>query len=133
MEKEVRSVNGYRIIRASVITAVLFLLLFVGAAFVGAAQIAFADSETASGTCGDNLTWVLDDQGTLTISGTGDMPSYELLSSPWCDKCNSIKSVIIEDGVTKIGKNAFADCSELSTITIPDSVTRIDSYAFYHC
>ena len=33
---------------------------------------AFADEATASGTCGENLTWTLQD-GALTISGTGDM------------------------------------------------------------
>ena len=44
-------------------------------------------AEVASGTCGaqgDNLTWTLDDSGTLTISGTGDMADYdEATDVPW--------------------------------------------------
>ena len=44
-----------------------------------------------------------------------------------------IKSVIIEDGVTKIGNGAFYDCTSLTSVTIPDSVTAIDSNAFLNC
>lgn len=43
-------------------------------------------AETASGTCGDHLAWTLDSTGTLTISGTGDMPEYSSYSEvPWCE------------------------------------------------
>ena len=49
-----------------------------------------------SGTCGDNLTWTLDDSGTLTISGTGDMWDWETNSEPWYDYNADISSVIIK-------------------------------------
>lgn len=55
-----------------------------------------ASAET-SGTCGDNVTWTLDDNGMLTISGTGDMDGY--YEAPWHNLINSIKNVIIENGV----------------------------------
>lgn len=86
-----------------------------------------------SGTCGENLTWELDlETGTLTISGTGDMKDYEQVyngdadysfssSSPWSN-CDDIKSVIIESGVTSIGKCAFVGCKNLSGILIPNSI-----------
>ena len=88
----------------------------------------------SSGTCGDNLTWTLDDSGTLTISGTGDMYDYTWSTpSPWYSSRSSIKTVIIENGVTSIGYRAFYDCSSLTSITIPDSVTSIGDWAFEDC
>ncbi len=88
---------------------------------------------TASGTCGDNLTWELTDDGTLTISGTGAMTNYSYSSDPWYSNCSSITKVIINNGVTSIGNNAFYGCSSLTDITIPDSVTSIGIFAFGCC
>ena len=90
---------------------------------------------TWSGTCGDNLTWELTD-GVLTISGTGAMTNYSLSSSslaPWDDYRSSIKSIVLEDGVTNIGNYAFYNCSGLTSVTIPNSVTSIGGSAFYNC
>ena len=81
-----------------------------------------------SGTCGSNLTYTLDSNGVLTISGTGDMQN----SSFGWDK-DLIKSVVINDGVTSIGSEAFKNCTNLTSITIPDGVTSIGDYAFYGC
>ena len=94
----------------------------------------FAADIVASGTCGDNLTWTLDSEGTLTISGTGAMTDYINDSkAPWYSSCSSIKSAIIESGVTTIGESAFFDCSRLTSVTIPDSVTTIGERAFFRC
>ena len=96
---------------------------------------AFADT-TASGTCGNDLTWTLED-GTLTISGTGKMkdyyPSNNDTTAPWGENCSLIKSVVISDGVTSIGYGAFYNCSSLTSVTIPDSVTSIGGHAFDGC
>ena len=92
-----------------------------------------------SGTCGaegnngDNLTWILDDEGVLTISGTGAMASWNWKGSPWYANKDKIESVVIEDGVTSIGANAFDGCSGLTSITIPNSVTSIGTSAFSGC
>lgn len=93
----------------------------------------------ASGSCGakgDNLTWTLDDNGLLTISGTGAMASYCI----WEDASgvyygNSIKYVWIKNGVTRIGAKAFSALlnSELMIVEIPDSVTIIGAHAFEGC
>ena len=87
-----------------------------------------------SGSCGTNVTWTLYSDGTLTISGTGAMTDYASSSSmPWYSLKSSIKKVVVEDGVTRIGSSAFYRCSALTSITIPDSVTSIGDSAFYGC
>ena len=95
-----------------------------------------AASEVASGTCGDNLTWVLTDDGMLTISGTGGMSIYNYWTSssvPWYSYRSSIKSVVIEDGVTSIDDYAFSNCSKLTSVTIGNGVTSIGNYVFSDC
>ena len=89
----------------------------------------------ASGKCGaegNNVIWQLDSEGTLTISGTGEMDSWAL-NSPWSEHSANISKVIIEKGVTAIGEQAFADCTAFTSATISDSVASIGDYAFYSC
>ena len=92
---------------------------------------------TASGTCGDDLTWMLDrNTGVLTISGSGAMDNWGHSGDqrpPWYDYRVEIKSVAIPDTVTSIGTGAFQSCTNLSSMTIPDSVTSIPGYLFYLC
>ena len=52
------------------------------------------------------ITWTLSNDGTLTISGTGDMGYYEDNPAPWKGQ-GIIKKVIITNGVTSIGGYAF--------------------------
>lgn len=90
----------------------------------------------ASGTCGSNLTWVLDDTGTLTIFGTGEMSDYRSSydeTAQWHSYRNNITAVVIGKGVTSIGMNAFYDCNSLTSISIPETVTSIGKYAFDNC
>jgi hypothetical protein len=86
-----------------------------------------------SGTCGDNLTWTLSDDGTLTITGSGAMRDYANSNSPFYANRENIKKVIIEEGVTSIGEWAFSECDSLKEIIIPNSVSEIDPYSFYYC
>ena len=86
-----------------------------------------------SGTCGANLKWKLTDEGVLTITGTGEMYNWEDgHAKPWSRNSN-IKQVIIGDGVTTIGEEAFSFCYSLESITIPNSVTTIGESAFKAC
>ena len=90
-----------------------------------------------SGTCGDALTWSLDDAGTLIIDGNGIMINYDTINittkPPWYSRRDSIVKIIINDGVTSIGNLAFFDCEGLTSITIPNSVTSIGESAFNSC
>ncbi len=89
--------------------------------------------EELSGKCGENLTWILDDEGTLTISGTGDMYDYTIDESSPFRANTDIKSVIISDGAASIGDWAFFDCSNITSVSIPDSVISIGAWAFHYC
>ena len=82
--------------------------------------------ESESGDCGDSVTWALYHDGLLRISGSGDMTSH-----PWT--AGDIKGVVIENGVTSIGDDAFNGCTSLTSVTIPGSVTSIGYRAFNVC
>ncbi len=86
-----------------------------------------------TGTCGTNVTWYLDCNGVLTISGTGAMTNFNSASMPWYALKNDIKSVVINSGVTSIGNYAFYNCINLTSVSIPSSVTTIKPYAFENC
>lgn len=91
------------------------------------------DPIVASGTCGaegDNLTWSLNIDSLLTISGTGDMADNV---SSWIPYRSAIKFVAIESGATSIGNEAFADCPKLMSVTIPATVSAIGNAAFRGC
>ena len=109
----------------------LFLAMFV-AVVLGIIMTTPTTAQAAvQGECGEHVTWTLDEEGTLTISGTGDM--YDYGSAPWKENRASINAVVIEDGVTSIGDRAFYSCESLTSVTIPDSVTAIGDSAFYYC
>lgn len=127
----------------------LFMVLVMCCSFVSAD--AFAESKSRklgaspngavidSGKCGDNAEWAFYEDGTLRVSGTGDMEDYEWdkelpgVTYPWAEYRREIVSVVIEDGITAIGDYAFGDCGELTEATISDGVTRIGDYAFGDC
>ena len=83
------------------------------------------------------LQWKLTKSGTLTISGNGDMPDFNfgnpsVSNRPWNDNIGSIQKIIIEDGVTSIGSNAFRKC-DVYSVSIPKSVKKIGNDAFREC
>ena len=96
----------------------------------------------ASGECGryssDDLTWVLTGDGTLTISGSGEMAYYSMddsrrTTAPWVAYWEQITAIVLEPGVTSVGWTAFSACSNVLSVSIPSTVTYIDGYAFEEC
>ena len=90
-----------------------------------------------SGSCGENLTWTLDDHGLLSISGSGEMDNYTMegyeyiVAPPWASYRHQIKSVLIKEGVTSVGDYAFRDYTQLTSISMPDGLIRVGKFAFY--
>ena len=116
---------------------VILLAIFVCSLAALLAVSAFAADIVDSGNCGkngDNVTYTLDSDGLLTISGEGEMGDYSYSNrAPWYDRCEEIKKVAILDGVTSIGNSAFSYCSNLTSIEIPNSVMSIGDSAFTSC
>lgn len=89
-----------------------------------------------SGECGENATYTLDSEGTLVISGSGEMWNYEEIGSvsvspPFEDF--AVKNAVIGNGITSIGVRAFSNCRDLTSVTISESVISIDDEAFSGC
>ena len=83
----------------------------------------------AAGTCGDNLTWTLDTDGLLTVSGEGAMTEH-----PWTQQDTAtITSVVIEEGVTSICGLSFEGCTNLTSVTVPSTVTDMGGNTFNGC
>ena len=87
----------------------------------------------SSGSCGENLTWNLTDAGKLTISGTGDMETFDWAGAPWYEVRDSVKTVVIEDGVTSVAPYAFYRCYKLETAKLPEGIVSIGKSAFEGC
>ena len=102
---------------------------------------AMAFTEIAHGKCGENLTWTLTSNNTLTISGKGAMYDYGQFNSsggvtpPWiaAGYQNEVKYVRIETGITYVGQNAFADCSSITSVSFPYTLEEIGDCAFQNC
>ena len=106
--------------------------LFALIVAICATTLAWADD---SGSCGENVTYsFVESTGTLTISGTGYMEDFTSSSKvPWNAYRSSIKKVVINNGVTSIGNEAFDGCTALTSVTIPNSVTSIENSTFDGC
>ncbi len=92
-----------------------------------------ADDGTTSGTCGAdedgaNATWTLDENGVLTISGTGAIKGFSFSSSSL-----SIKEVVVKEGITEIGRRTFQNCAQIQTVTLPESLTTLEEGTFLGC
>lgn len=111
------------------LSLVLVMLIFISVIPFSANAKTIAET----GQCGEDVYWNFNaTTGQLTIYGTGDMYHYGSDNSPF-QYGDTIKSVIIENGITSIGQNTFWCCTNLESVTISDSVTSISFYAFIRC
>lgn len=117
-------------IRYWVIVLLLLLVFNVDTAYA---------SET-SGQCGDKVSWTLDENGVMTISGEGkmwdfrnDSDSFDYHECPWMDLKENIKKVVFKSGVTYVGADAFNGCINITKITFTNTITEIAPFAFRYC
>lgn len=99
---------------------------------------AWGATVVGSGYCGGegdgkNLTWTLDSDGVLTISGDGEMKDYRAKSSPWYSRRTSITKLVVQNGVSTIGEYAFYYCEKIKNASFPNSLTQIGKSAFALC
>ena len=83
-----------------------------------------------------SLRWSLDRWGTLTIEGEGAIPAYPFESDekpPWYHALGQASRLVIGEGITEIGKNAFSAAPQLKRVELPNSLTRIEKLAFFCC
>ena len=117
----------------------LFLVLVLCAGLLPVMASAEIINSGHCGIVGDDLVWTLDSDGTLTISGEGQMKDFTfnqnmgVINGPWAFEAGKISRVVIEDGVTRIGDNAFRHFGGITTVEIPDSVRSIGETAFKDC
>lgn len=85
----------------------------------------------ASGMCGDNVSWTLDDKGEMILKGSGAMWYIEDYS--YCDYISEIKTLVFEEGIADIADYSFYGCANTEKIVISNTVTTIGDWAFYNC
>ena len=112
-------------------------LLFLAALCLAAVQ-AWGQTTVAQGTCGaeaggSNLTWTLTSDGTLTISGTGDMADFISGNQPWEEHLAAIRTAVVQEGVTSVGHDFLSDCTGLTSIDLPDGLTSVGYFFLYGC
>lgn len=114
------------------ISMILALALLIG--MLPAWQTTAQAAPAHSGICGDSVAWTLDDTGVLTISGSGAMTDYSRGADvPWFELRDAVTKVVIEDGITYIGRVCFFFLENVTEVSIPDSVTAIGESAFSSC
>ena len=112
----------------------LLSILLVLSLMLALVPAAFA-AEPASGTCGaegdgSNVTWTLDASGTLTFTGTGAIRDYASSAPPWR---YSAVTVVVGEGITRIGERALADCAQVQSVSLPSTLTDIGAHALSDC
>ncbi len=134
----VRMKHSFKKIMCGFLTAVMLITATPLSGFVGlklnfnwlnfGTKAAAADALAESGTCGTDASYTFDaETGLLTISGTGKISDKMFLGN------ESIKSVIIKEGITSVGNSVFEGCTNLTSAIIPNSVSEIGYSMFYQC
>ena len=95
----------------------------------GGGYTLYSSSPVEEGTCGDDLTWKLSNNGTLTIAGVGMMTDPDVLAPLHL----RVKKLVVKDGVTSISASAFRTYTHLTSVKLPDSVAYIGNQAFKFC
>lgn len=90
-------------------------------------------AETKNYQCGENCTATLDESGVLHVSGTGEMYDYDMntrYETPWYNDLWNINSIVIEDGITRIGVHSFFGGGTIENVEISDTVQYVSYGAF---
>lgn len=98
------------------------------------AWTALTPTKLASGKCGTYADWALYTNGELVITGSGATYDYTLTNpAPWSNYKNSVTSLTVGSGITRIGQRLFFGCTNLKDVSLPTTLTTIDFAAFNTC
>ena len=86
-----------------------------------------------SGKCGNDAYWNLYDDGTLEITGSGATNNYRENAHPWYGYRDLITSLVVGDGITKLGDNCFTKCAKIVSASWPNSITSFGTRVFKGC
>lgn len=116
-----------------IIAFLLSVCMMIGMVPISARAEEFVEVTDAVA-CGDNLKWSVNDSGTLTITGEGEMYDYtvvnEVTTAPWKDYKDSINTITIAEGVTSIGDYAFYGLNNTCYVEFPETMEKIGDFAF---
>ena len=141
------------------IICIIILLMMLSIVVLGistktvSANSTNSETSVVSGNCGENITWSLNSNGLLTISGEGAMSGIECAWANYKDQVKEVKfvgnitsisanafesntniqTIILPDTLTSIGRRSFAECTNLKNITFPKGLITVGTSAFYKC
>ena len=118
------------------------LSLLLAVCFVLSLAVGVSAEGAASGKCGDNAAWSYSD-GTLTVTGTGPMQDFRyydweldqefIFGKPWDGFAQDIRRIVIGEGITRLGNDAFMNLSNLESVELPSTLTEIGNFVFLRC
>ena len=114
-------------------TAIICCCLLILAVSASLLSVFAWAEESLTGTCGEEITWTLDDNGTLTISGTGATWDYPSGEAPWKDHAANIQKLVVEEGITALGTRIFSGLRNLTDVTLPETLVAIGDHSFINC
>ena len=107
---------------------VLLLALLTGTALAADEEIAGADFNDGK------MHWSISSAHVLTISGTGEMPSYRGSENPpWYSYRDQIERIVVEDGISVLGDYSFSGCSSVTSVSLPNSLNELGAGCFFLC
>ncbi len=126
--------------KGRILKILFFLFVIINYMFLPNSTII---TKAESGVCGENATWTLEEDGTLIITGSGEMYDFNFYSvwnakgikycssAPWSDL--HVEKVLITEGITSIGENAFVGMSTIREVTMADTVEKLSTFSFSQC
>ena len=114
----------------NVINKIIFIIVTILISMFILNNVYATTSIVASGNCGENITWSLNSNGLLTITGEGAMSGSECA---WANYKDQVKEVKFEGNISSLSANAFENNTNLTTIVLPDTLTSIGRRAFAEC
>jgi len=104
-----------------------------GSVYEAGSNIELSEDTIVYALWSSNVSWNIDSSGTLTITGKGPMIFDGYTISPWYERRDEVKKIVVDNGITTIFRSAFNSCENATAVQIADTVTTISDYAFSYC